>query len=232
MAGKHDAPRRPLSTRAKGAWGSAVIAVTAGLYSLIAASPLPHSALRPHPSNPQTTGSIPRIRASVLPLPSKTSVFVKASPSGSSPPVRAVAPSPAPSRSVRPAPNPVQSVVGGLTLTAKQAAVVTFLRAQLGKPYSYGGNGPNSYDCSGLVVAAFKVVGVHLPRTTQEQGSVGAPVSLHNLQPGDILFWGSPAFHSAVYVGGGEFIAAENPALGVVIRPLTWDYPSYARRVL
>jgi cell wall-associated NlpC family hydrolase len=110
--------------------------------------------------------------------------------------------------------------------------MLSFLRAQLGKPYVYGGNGPEAYDCSGLTVAAYARVGIHLPRTSEMQSGKGRLVSLSHLQVGDLLFWGSPAHHVAIYVGNGQFIGAQNPSTGVVIRSLSFDRPDYARRIL
>jgi cell wall-associated NlpC family hydrolase len=116
----------------------------------------------------------------------------------------------------------------------KVATLLAFVRAQLGKPYVLGGTGPGSYDCSGLVQAAYRTVGVSLPRVSQSQSAAGRQVSLSALQPGDILYWGGAgvAYHVAVYVGGGDFIGAQNPSSGVVEHPLTWDEPTGAVRVL
>ncbi|MEU8585649.1 C40 family peptidase [Streptomyces sp. NPDC048664] len=120
------------------------------------------------------------------------------------------------------------------TATGSAAAVVAFVKAQIGDTYISGGTGPNTWDCSGLVQAAFKQVGVDLPRVSQDQSTVGTQVSLDNLQPGDILYWGSAgsAYHVAVYVGGGEFVGAQNPSTGVVEKPLSYDPPTGAVRVL
>ncbi|NSC23275.1 NlpC/P60 family protein [Streptomyces albus subsp. chlorinus] len=114
------------------------------------------------------------------------------------------------------------------------ATLLNFLRAQVGKSYVMGATGPSAYDCSGLTQAAFKQVGVSLPRTSQPQSTAGTPVSLDNLQPGDILYWGSAgsAYHVAVYVGDGKFIGAQNSSTGVVERPLSYDQPTGAVRVL
>lgn len=65
---------------------------------------------------------------------------------------------------------------------------LVFAQAQLGKPYRWGFTGPNYYDCSGLVQAAFAAGGVKLPRTTYEQINVGQAVSRNDLQPGDLVF--------------------------------------------
>ncbi|WP_335933637.1 C40 family peptidase [Streptomyces sp. PTD5-9] len=118
--------------------------------------------------------------------------------------------------------------------TGSAASVVSFVKAQVGDAYVSGGTGPNSWDCSGLVQAAFRSVGVDLPRISQAQSTAGTQVSLSNLQPGDILYWGGAgsAYHVAVYVGGGQFVGAQNSSTGVVQRSLSYDPPSGAVRVL
>ncbi|MGV9853491.1 C40 family peptidase [Streptomyces sp. NPDC003442] len=114
------------------------------------------------------------------------------------------------------------------------ATLISFLKAQLGKAYVLGSSGPSSYDCSGLTQAAFKQIGVSLPRVSQDQSTTGTPVSLDSLQPGDLLYWGSAgsAYHVGVYVGGGKFIGAQNPSTGIVERSLDYDMPTGAVRVL
>ncbi|MCP9210148.1 C40 family peptidase [Streptomyces sp. HD1123-B1] len=118
--------------------------------------------------------------------------------------------------------------------TGNAATVISFLKAQLGKSYVLGTSGPTSYDCSGLTQAAFKQIGIDLPRVSQDQSTVGTQVSLDNLQPGDILYWGSSgsAYHVGVYIGDGKFIGAQNPSTGIVERPLDYDMPTGAVRVL
>lgn len=118
--------------------------------------------------------------------------------------------------------------------TGSAASVVAFARAQVGDAYVSGGTGPNSWDCSGLVQAAFRTVGVDLPRVSQSQSTAGTQVSLSNLQPGDILYWGGAgsAYHVGIYVGGGQFVGAQNSSTGVVQRPLDYDMPTGAVRVL
>ncbi|MFC9794239.1 C40 family peptidase [Streptomyces sp. NPDC057695] len=114
------------------------------------------------------------------------------------------------------------------------AAIVAFARAQVGDSYVTGGTGPNSWDCSGLVQAAYRQAGIDLPRISYEQSSMGSSVSLSNLQPGDILYWGSRSgsYHVAIYVGGGKYVGAQNSSTGVVERSLDWDTPSGAVRLL
>ncbi|MFE8942445.1 C40 family peptidase [Streptomyces sp. NPDC007856] len=120
------------------------------------------------------------------------------------------------------------------TATGSAASVISFVKAQIGKSYVLGASGPSAYDCSGLVQAAFKQIGVSLPRVSQDQSTAGTQVSLSNLQPGDILYWGSAgsAYHVAVYVGDGMFVGAQNPSTGIVEKPLSYDPPTGAVRVL
>ncbi|MFI6929828.1 C40 family peptidase [Streptomyces sp. NPDC050287] len=114
------------------------------------------------------------------------------------------------------------------------ATVVAFLKAQVGDAYVMGGTGPNAWDCSGLVQAAFKQVGVDLPRVSQDQSMAGTDVSLSNLQVGDILYWGGKgsAYHVGVYIGDGQYLDAANPSKGVVIQDLSGYPASGAVRVL
>ncbi|MET7368949.1 C40 family peptidase [Streptomyces sp. NPDC005566] len=118
--------------------------------------------------------------------------------------------------------------------TGSAASVVAFAQSQIGDAYVSGGTGPNSWDCSGLVQAAFRTVGVDLPRVSQSQSTAGTQVSLSNLQPGDILYWGGAgsAYHVGIYVGGGQFVGAQNSSTGVVQKSLDYDPPSGAVRVL
>ncbi|MEU0135201.1 C40 family peptidase [Streptomyces sp. NPDC006296] len=124
--------------------------------------------------------------------------------------------------------------VSSSSATGSAASVVSFAQSQVGDAYVSGGTGPNSWDCSGLVQAAFRTVGVDLPRVSQDQSTAGTQVSLDNLQPGDILYWGGAgsAYHVGIYVGGGQFVGAQNSSTGVVQKSLDYDPPSGAVRVL
>ncbi|GAA3186884.1 MULTISPECIES: C40 family peptidase [Streptomyces] len=118
--------------------------------------------------------------------------------------------------------------------TGSTATLLSFLRAQVGKAYVMGATGPSAYDCSGLTQAAFRQIGIELPRVSQSQSTAGTQVGLSNLQVGDILYWGGAgsAYHVGVYVGNGNFIGAQNSSTGVVERPLSYDMPTGAVRVL
>ncbi|MEV5580881.1 C40 family peptidase [Streptomyces parvus] len=119
-------------------------------------------------------------------------------------------------------------------VSGSAASIVAFAKAQVGDAYVSGGTGPNAWDCSGLVQAAYRTAGIDLPRVSQSQSTAGTQVSLDNLQPGDILYWGGAgsAYHVAIYVGGGEFVGAQNSSTGTVQRSLDYDRPTGAVRVL
>ncbi|MBY8878149.1 C40 family peptidase [Actinacidiphila acidipaludis] len=118
--------------------------------------------------------------------------------------------------------------------SGKAGQLIAFLKSQIGKPYVYGATGPGSYDCSGLTQAAFGSVGVTLPRTSQEQSTVGTPVSISALQPGDLIFWGGEgsAYHVGVFIGNGQYLDAANPSTPVGIHQLADYMPDWAVRVL
>ncbi|MFK4691516.1 cell wall-associated NlpC family hydrolase [Streptomyces pristinaespiralis] len=120
------------------------------------------------------------------------------------------------------------------TATGSAATVVAFLKAQLGDAYIMGATGPNAWDCSSLVQAAYRTVGIDLPRVSQDQSLAGTQVGTSNLQVGDILYWGGAgsAYHTGVYIGDGKYLDAANPSKGVVIQDLSGYPASGAVRVL
>ncbi len=111
------------------------------------------------------------------------------------------------------------------------AAAIAFARAQLGKPYLYAAAGPDRYDCSGLVMAAFRAAGVSLPHYSGAQYQMLPHVALDNVQVGDLMFWGSGGSeHVAIYVGDGRILEAGGSAHIVHIGPI-WGHPIGAARV-
>jgi cell wall-associated NlpC family hydrolase len=110
--------------------------------------------------------------------------------------------------------------------TATQAGqAVAFAFAQLGKPYVYGATGPDSYDCSGLVQAAWADAGVSIPRTTYEQWAALPHIPLSELQPGDLILYNGES-HVAIYVGNGNIIDA--PHTGAVVEEIPESTSWYA----
>lgn len=114
----------------------------------------------------------------------------------------------------------------GVGATALRAALT-----QQGKPYVWGAEGPDSYDCSGLMQWAFKQAGVSLPRSSREQATVGTPVSRAALQPGDLVFFYSPVHHVAIYVGNGLMLHAPQSGDVVKVAPLDTGNFNTARRL-
>jgi cell wall-associated NlpC family hydrolase len=107
--------------------------------------------------------------------------------------------------------------------------------AQLGKPYVWAASGPDSFDCSGLIVYAFSSVGRSLPHSTYALYSLGVPVSRDQLQPGDLVFFDGLG-HAGIYIGGDQFVHAPHSGDVVKISSLNegWYAGSYdgARRIL
>ncbi|WP_433795607.1 NlpC/P60 family protein [Actinoplanes sp. CA-252034] len=91
----------------------------------------------------------------------------------------------------------------------------------IGKPYVFGSDGPNSYDCSGLTQAAWASVGVHLEHYTKDQWGSTKAVSRSDLKPGDLVFYYSDVHHVSIYIGGGKVVHA--PSTGDHVRMATID---------
>jgi peptidoglycan DL-endopeptidase CwlO len=110
---------------------------------------------------------------------------------------------------------------GNPPTSSKAAAAVYWAEKQIGKPYVWAAAGPDTFDCSGLMLFAYNKVGIHLSHYSGAQIHEGAPVSRENLQPGDLVFFGSPIHHVGMYVGGGNFVEAPYTGADVRITPLS-----------
>ena len=115
---------------------------------------------------------------------------------------------------------------GGAGAAGAPARAIAFAMAQFGKPYVWGATGPDAYDCSGLVYAAYASAGVRIARTTFGWRQDGPQVALTQIEPGDLLFSagsdGTPANpgHVVMYLGGGQVIQAPQTGQTVQIDPL------------
>jgi len=105
--------------------------------------------------------------------------------------------------------------------SGRAATAVAAAKSKLGISYVWAAAGPSTFDCSGLTMWAWAQAGVSLPHSSSMQYSSGTRVSASSLQPGDLVFYGSPIHHVALYVGGGQVIHA--PQTGDVVRYASVD---------
>ncbi|NLU82888.1 C40 family peptidase [Rhodococcus sp. HNM0569] len=97
---------------------------------------------------------------------------------------------------------------------------------RIGSPYVWGATGPDSFDCSGLVVWAYQQVGKTLPRSSQAQAAGGTPISRDQLQPGDVVIIYDDASHVGLYAGNGNLLHAST--FGVPVKVESLDGMDYA----
>lgn len=112
--------------------------------------------------------------------------------------------------------------------TGDAAKVIAYARAQIGKPYIFGGTGPNGYDCSGLSMMAYREVGVSLTHSALAQLSRGVPITNKaDLQVGDLLFptgvGTALGDHVQIYSGNGNIVEAARPGTNVRERDM-WGF--------
>lgn len=108
------------------------------------------------------------------------------------------------------------TVINGSTAVPNQtvAAAIAYAQQQIGKPYLWGGTGPDAFDCSGLVMMAYQTAGVTIPRTSQAQWSWGPQIQPGHEEPGDLVFFagsdGTTAApgHVGLVIGGGKMLEA------------------------
>jgi len=94
--------------------------------------------------------------------------------------------------------------------------VVSYAEQFTGVPYVRGWTTPSGFDCLGFIQYVFAHFGVSLPRIAQDKQNIGTYKSRANLQPGDLVFWGTPAQHVGIYVGEGGMIDA--PCTGQLVK--------------
>ena len=112
--------------------------------------------------------------------------------------------------------------------------IVETAYTKLGTPYVYGASGPNAFDCSGFTSWVYRQHGISIARTAQGQSRGGTPVDRANLQPGDLVFFGSSTSnitHVGIYIGGGQMVHAPHTGDVVKVSSLNRNYVC-ARRYL
>lgn len=111
-----------------------------------------------------------------------------------------------------------------VSTSSKGADVLAYAMQFVGYPYVYGGSSTSGFDCSGFTQYVYKHFGVTLNRTAAAQSSNGTAVSRSNLQPGDLVMFGSPINHVGIYAGGGRIVHAANPSRGVTTDTINSGY--------
>ena len=171
----------------RGAWIGMALAVPATL----AFTPVPQPV--PPPPEPQVVAPVPVV--AVTPVPAAPGTPASLPPRIMPPPDPGSMPPPGPG-SMPPPDRDVGSIVVNAALT------------RVGAPYAWGGNGPDAFDCSGLVVWAFHQAGLALPRSSQALASGGQPVELDQMQPGDVISFFPDASHVGIFLGDSRMIHA------------------------
>lgn len=110
----------------------------------------------------------------------------------------------------------------------KGNSIVETALKYVGYPYVWAANGPNAFDCSGLVQYVYGLHGIKLPRVSGDQGLAGTRISASEAKPGDLVVWGYS--HIAIYLGDGKIVHAATPETGVVVGNLYGDY--YFSRII
>ncbi len=119
---------------------------------------------------------------------------------------------------------------GGGPGSGQGAIAVQAALTQVGAPYAWGGAAPGGFDCSGLVMWAFQQAGIALPHSSQAMAHGGQPVSLSDLQPGDVLTFYSDASHAGLYIGDGLMIHSSTYGVPVRVVPMNSSGPIYDAR--
>ncbi|MFB7517609.1 C40 family peptidase [Streptomyces sp. NPDC056144] len=101
--------------------------------------------------------------------------------------------------------------------TPEGRKAVAFATAQIGKPYVWGAEGPDSFDCSGLTQSAWTAAGRNIPRTSQEQWRLLPRVDIKDMRPGDLIVYFKDASHIGMYIGKGAIVHAPRPGRNVTL---------------
>ena len=119
-------------------------------------------------------------------------------------------------------------------LSSKQQLLLKGFISKIGIPYVWGGESmaEGGYDCSGLMQAVYAEIGINLPRVSQDQQNVGIEVDKNNLVVGDLIFFGRPATHVAVYIGNNLYIEAPEPGKTIQYNTYNATRVTNARRIL
>ena len=229
------AQRRQAGLEARAARAAAAAAAAAAEHEQGSTpAPAPTSESTPEsPSAPVEPTPAP-VEPPVEPSPAPVEPTVEPTPASVEPTPEAVQPPAAPS--AEPTTGPSDEPATPAEPKASVEDAIAFARAQIGKPYRWGAAGPDSWDCSGLTAGAWRAGGTDLPHYSVAQYEQSTPISAGQLQPGDLVFWGSSGdpgsiYHVALYVGDGKIIHA--PRTGVPVTEASlyyWIAPTFYAR--
>lgn len=136
-------------------------------------------------------------------------------------------PAPAPEAAPAPAPAPEPAPAAAPAAPAPTGGVLSVAAAYTGIMYVYGGSTPAGFDCSGYTQYVFNQAGISLPRTAAAQQAAATPVS--NPQPGDLVFFGYPAYHVGIYAGNGMMYDSGRPGIPSQLRAVFSGVSGYGR---
>ncbi|MCD8250190.1 MAG: NlpC/P60 family protein [Lachnospiraceae bacterium] len=129
----------------------------------------------------------------------------------------------------------ISEVLYGEGVSDVRVAIADFAKQYIGNRYVWGGTSlTKGVDCSGFVLAVFKNFGISLPHSSKAQANCGTTISLSDLKPGDLVFYGSRSSinHVAIYAGGGQVVHASNERVGITISSLYYRTPVKAVRII
>jgi murein DD-endopeptidase len=118
----------------------------------------------------------------------------------------------------------------GVPQADTRSELLRVAESRLGAPYRYGGSGPDTFDCSGLVEYAYRQIGIAVPRTAAAQFAAATPVRRRDMQPGDLVFFrlsGRKVGHVGIYLGDDRFVHA--PQSGGHVRTASLDEEIFRR---
>jgi len=108
--------------------------------------------------------------------------------------------------------------------SSRGSQALKFALKQVGDIYVWAAAGPTRWDCSGLTMRAFQQAGISLPHSSRVQIGYGKPISYKALKPGDLVFFGRPISHVAIYTGGGKMVQAPRAGKRVEVVPFTLKF--------